>query len=268
MPNAYLELAFPWSGPPYVAVMTSSSSDTDSPSERRSVGRTRLITAASIVAVVLAGAAAVSANVGILDSASDSSVGNASAAGDLADPSSRVLDVYLPDEVDDGDDDPREQTYEVDVAGKVTVRSTDDGLSLDEVDPEDGWRWTSEQPDATHLVVVLTNGTRTFELHAARNDDGTITARVTEPIDDPTGSSPGPAQTSAPSVTPSTSAPTPRSDDDLYDDDPFDDHGGDRDEAADALEDAADDARDAAEDRAKDQEDRSGGDDRGRDDDD
>jgi hypothetical protein len=240
--------------------MARSNPDSDPSSARRSVARTRLITGASIVAVVLAGAAAVSANVGILDSASDASVGNASAAGDLADPSSRVLDVYLSDDVVDGDDDLREQTYEVDVAGDVTVRSTADGLVLDEVDPEDGWTWTSDQPDAANLVVVLTNGTRTFELHATRNDDGTITARVSEPIDD-SSSTP----TSGPTPTVATSVVTPTIDDD---NDAFDDHGGDRDDAADAVEDALDDARDAEEDRLKELEDRAEDERRGRDDDD
>ena len=52
----------------------------------------------SIVAVGLAGATAVSANIGILDAASDSNVGNVSAAGDLTPPATQVIDVYLPDE--------------------------------------------------------------------------------------------------------------------------------------------------------------------------
>ena len=47
------------------------------------IGRTRLVTVASVLAVGLAGAVAVGANVGILDSASNTTVGNVSAVGDL-----------------------------------------------------------------------------------------------------------------------------------------------------------------------------------------
>ncbi|MBX3313270.1 MAG: hypothetical protein KF906_03030 [Actinobacteria bacterium] len=231
--------------------MTSSTPTPAPPPRRRGLdGRTRLVTVVSIVAVVLAGAAAVSANVGILDSASDGSVGSASASGDLADPSSRVLDVYLPDEVTDDDGDPFEQTYVVDVAGKVTVVSSVDGLRLGEVDPEDGWTWTLDQPDPTHIAVVMTNGARTFELDATQNLDRTITAKVTEPIDGavsaPSTAATSPPATAAPApITTSGSSVT------------VDDHGDGSDDSVERAEDESEQRESEAEDREKEQEDRS-----------
>jgi hypothetical protein len=152
-------------------------------------GRTRLITIASIVAVGLAGATAVSANIGILDSASDSPVGNASAAGDLATPPTQVVDVYLPDTTTSTapastlpSADPAVQQFTVDVAGTVAVAATETGLRLEQVAPAAGWSWTLSQSDPSALMVTMTNGARTFEFTATRTADGSIAASVDEPI--------------------------------------------------------------------------------------
>ncbi len=92
-------------------------------------GRTRLITIASIVAIGVAGATAIGANIGILNAASNNEVGNLSAAGDLT-PSTQVVDVYL-----DGQGRPSpsasatpsgSQRFTVDSAGTVDV-SADGG---------------------------------------------------------------------------------------------------------------------------------------------
>ncbi len=157
-------------------------------------GRTRLITIVSIVAVGLAGASAVSANIGILDSASDSPVGNALVTGDLGTPSTQVVDVYLPASpattttpatntaAPMPSADPTVQQFAVDVAGTVSVASTDTGLRLDQVTPAAGWSWTLTQSDPTALMVTMTNGTRTFEFTATATADGNIAASVNEPI--------------------------------------------------------------------------------------
>lgn len=154
-------------------------------------GRTRLITIVSIVAVGLAGASAVSANIGILDSASDSPVGNALVTGDLGTPSTQVIDVYLPATTATTvantaatmpSADPTVQQFAVDVAGTVSVAATDTGLRLDQVTPTAGWNWTLTQNDPTALMVTMTNGTRTFEFTAAATADGNIAASVNEPI--------------------------------------------------------------------------------------
>ena len=57
--------------------------------------RTRLITIASIAAVVVAGAFAISANVGILNAADNNEVGQLSAAGAASTPNTQVVDVYV-----------------------------------------------------------------------------------------------------------------------------------------------------------------------------
>ncbi len=154
-------------------------------------GRTRLITIVSIVAVGLAGASAVSANIGILDSASDSPVGNASLTRDLVTPSTQVVDVYLPDTsaatapttaASVPGADPTVQQFAVDVAGTIAVAAADTGLRLDQVTPAVGWSWTLAQSDPNALMVTMTNGTRTFEFTATTTADGNIAASVNEPI--------------------------------------------------------------------------------------
>ncbi|NLA34678.1 MAG: hypothetical protein GX868_03200 [Actinobacteria bacterium] len=151
-------------------------------------GHTRLITVVSILAVGLAGATAVSANLGILQTASDSPVGNASATGDLTAPT-QVIDVVMPDTVADAatasaapGTDPAVQQFAVDVAGTVSVIATNAGLKLDEVIPAAGWSWSLAQSDPMALVVTMTNGSRTFEFTASTTGDGNIAASVNEPI--------------------------------------------------------------------------------------
>lgn len=158
-------------------------------------GRTRLITIASIVAVGLAGATAVSANIGILDAASDSTVGNVAATGDLTTPSTQVIDVYLPAAsattaataapvvtASPAVGSAAVQEFAVDVAGTVAVASTDTGLRLDSVTPTAGWNWTLSQTSQAELMVTMTNGVRTLEFVATTTVDGNIAANVNEPI--------------------------------------------------------------------------------------
>jgi hypothetical protein len=156
-------------------------------------GRTRVITVASVVAVCLAGATAVSANVGILDHASESAVGNASAIGDLAPPATQVVDVYLTDPVTTTTPpttspatEPGEshdvQEFAVDVAGTIAVASSDSGLHLDRVVAAPGWTWNLTQSSPSQLLVKMTNGSRTLEFTASATPDGNITAAVNEII--------------------------------------------------------------------------------------
>jgi cytoskeletal protein RodZ len=153
-------------------------------------GRTRLITVVSIVAVGLAGATAVSANIGILDSASHSPVGNASVTGEPGTPSTEAVDVRPAEATattaaaaaTSPDVDPPVQQFAVDVAGTVAVAATDAGLRLDQVTPSPGWTWNLAQSDPTRLTVTMTNGTSTLEFIATTTADGNIAASVTEPI--------------------------------------------------------------------------------------
>jgi hypothetical protein len=152
-------------------------------------GRTRLVTIVSIVAVGLAGAAAVSANIGILDAASDSNVGNVSAAGDLTPASTQVIDVPASEMSSTTSntaaapvDAVGVQAFTVDSAGTVAVASTASGLRLESVTPAGGWTWNLTQTSQTELMVTMTDGARNLEFVATATADGNIAASVNEPI--------------------------------------------------------------------------------------
>lgn len=165
-------------------------------------GPTRFITVASIVAVGLAGAAAVSANVGILDAASDSDVGNVSVAGDLTPVTPQVVDVYLPSDTSSTTTSTTVgasasststtvgpaalangiQEFTVDSAGTVAVAKTATGLRLESVTPTAGWKWNLSQTAPTELMVKMTNGVRNLEFVAIAMPDGSIAASVNEPF--------------------------------------------------------------------------------------
>ena len=81
--------------------------------------RTALVTAAGIAAVVVAGAFAVGANVGILDASSDDEIGTLSAAGDLV-PTTAATPAPLTT-TPATSTTAAAQTYLVDAAGTVTV---------------------------------------------------------------------------------------------------------------------------------------------------
>lgn len=146
--------------------------------------RTRLVTLAAIAAVGASGAIAIGANIGILDAANDSSTGNLSAAGDLAAPSTQVIDVYV---------DPSTtsttaasaggaQEFAVDAAGTVSVSQSAAGLRLDAAAPSAGWTWSLNQSGPTDLAVTFTNGVRTLEFAATTTAEGNVAASVTEPM--------------------------------------------------------------------------------------
>lgn len=138
--------------------------------------RTRLITILSIVGVAVAGAAAVAANVGILDSVADSSV-NAGPANEIFPPGTQVVDVYLPGSMDNA-----AQEFAVEAAGTVEVTPTASGVALEMVTPALGWQWTLAQSDPQALTVTFTDGVSTLEFVATKSADGTIAASVGEII--------------------------------------------------------------------------------------
>ncbi|MDO8390044.1 MAG: hypothetical protein Q7V57_06120 [Actinomycetota bacterium] len=142
--------------------------------------RTQILTAAAIVAVGISGAIAVAANVGIMNAADNSTVGGVASAADLMPTDTQVVDVYL------GPDNTTAtggQEFSVDVAGTVTVSSSSVGvIRLDGVAAASGWSWTLTQTDSSALLVTFTDGARTLEFTATAAADGTITAKVNEPV--------------------------------------------------------------------------------------
>lgn len=140
--------------------------------------RTKIITATSIIGVLMAATAAVGANVGILSSTGETKVGTLSAAGDLTTSTGNatggpgtsataVVDAGL-------------STFSVDQAGTVAVSSTSAGLGLGPVSPNPGWTWTVVDPGPSRVRVRFTDGSRTLELSAHTTTDGTVSATVEE----------------------------------------------------------------------------------------
>jgi hypothetical protein len=135
------------------------------PTERLS-GRTKLITAASILAVVLASLFAVAANLGILNSADRSSVGTLSAAGDLTPAVASERS--------------RSQVFSVGTAGTVTLSSVDGHARVDRISPAAGWSGRAVEASGAEVAVSFTDGTRTLELTATVAADGSLAGDVTD----------------------------------------------------------------------------------------
>ena len=193
--------------------------------------RTALISAASVVGVVLAGATAVGANIGILDQADNSGIGELSAAADTTAVEPRVIDVPLDpqspsptivrlDTADTADteasDDTAPQPFIVEDAGVVSLEATADGIRISEVTPNGGWTWIDNEPGDGTVSITFDSDDATYVFTASLAEDGSVLAAVEQPIIQivtkpaPTSSSDG-----------SAAAPD---DDDEYDDDEYDDH--------------------------------------------
>ena len=137
------------------------------------------ITAVGIAAVIVAGAFAVGANLGILDASSNNEIGTLDAAGALvpttdAAPAPATTVSAAP--ITTG-----AQTYLVDAAGVVGVDAHGDVLAVSAVDANPGWTWTAGPADATHVELTFTDGVRTVVFTATRAADGTVDAQVDEP---------------------------------------------------------------------------------------
>jgi hypothetical protein len=190
--------------------------------------RTAFITAAAVTGVMLAGTAAVGANIGILNAADSDNVGELSAAVTVSaeadtSPNSaepQVIDVYLDEPLVTADPaaaplviepavvspESVTQQFDVDDAGTVNVKTTKTGVLLDGVVAADGWSWSSEQPSATELVVTFASADSDYIFYANLALDGTIMARVDEPIVKVVqAATPSPSQT--PAATPPAAQP-------------------------------------------------------------
>ena len=182
------------------------------------IRKTAAITAASIAGVILAGGAAVGANIGILNAADDNALGDLSAEAPITtlytEPTATVQPI-----VNSTDSNGSSQSFGVDTAGTVEIDTDGSGLQLSDVRTNQGWSWQETRTDQNAVTVTFTSGADTLEFTATQNDDGTISASVDRPI-----------ITAAPSQTPAT--PTYSDDeydeyeDDEYDDDEYEDDEG------------------------------------------
>jgi hypothetical protein len=164
------------------------------------IRRTAAITAASIAGVILAGGAAVGANIGILNAADDNTLGTLSAEAPITTPATASAQPL----VDVTNATGTSQRFTVDNAGTVEVEFDDNGLRLKDVRTSQGWAWEETSTDSTSVTVRFTSGADALEFSAIPNDDGTISAGVERPV--------------------ITSTPTTISDPNSYDDDYDDEH--------------------------------------------
>lgn len=139
-----------------------------------------IITAASIAGVILAGGAAVGANVGILGAADNGTIGNLSAESVVA--TAEPLPQPSP-----GADEPSPtiQTFAVDAAGEIDVERTGTGLAPAEVRTSPGWAWQDAGSSDDVIAVRFSSASEVLEFRAALDGDGAITATVERPTPDP-----------------------------------------------------------------------------------
>ncbi len=146
--------------------------------------RNAMITAASVAAVVLTAATAVGANMGILSSADKSPLGTLAANVPVAVTEPEVVDIYLDDAPAPTDTTTGvvSQEFAVDAAGTVVLDSTLSTLRLGTVNANEGWAWSLSQTSDTELLVTFVSDSGTLEFVAALGPDGTVQARVDQPV--------------------------------------------------------------------------------------
>lgn len=181
------------------------------------IRKTAAITAASIAGVIIAGGAAVGANIGILSAADNNDLGGLSAQAPIVSPTTEQLVIIEPiAELASSTDS--SQTFTVDLAGEVEIDLAETGLRLGDARANQGWSWQeSATVDGTIVVTFSSNGDQ-LVFTATGNDDGTISASVDRPVS---------ASIGAP--VPPMSAPSSSYDDDHDEDNYYDEDRDDED---------------------------------------
>jgi hypothetical protein len=191
------------------------------------------VTAAAIAGVLLAGTAAVAANIGILNAADSSAIGDLAATDELLatpnddTPTVTVASVEAPETTAVTTTVPAgaAQQYDIAQTGSVWVLATRSGIALDHVVVEEGWTSALSQSDPRVLRVDFTNADRSIVFTAALGDDGSVVVDVTEPT-----TVVGAAPAAAPATTAPQDAAGSTSARDTYDDDHDDEYDHDDDE--------------------------------------
>jgi hypothetical protein len=138
----------------------------------------------AVAGVIVAGTAAVAANIGILNAADSSAIGELAATDQLvavaptmsSAPTTSSVVTTVPSNADGTTE------YAVDDAGTVKLATGPSGLILAEVSANSGWTPADAQSDPMSLTVGFTDGTRTVIFTATLAADGSIAADVTEPM--------------------------------------------------------------------------------------
>ncbi len=135
--------------------------------------RKGLITAGLIVVVVAAGAIAVGANLGILNAAEPASLGVLTA-------SAAELNTAAPART--GIAAPAQQKFIVERAGSVSVVAGGKGIRVADVSAGRGWKWKLVQTAQRKLTVTFKSRKATYVFTAVLRPDGTIKARLQQPV--------------------------------------------------------------------------------------
>jgi hypothetical protein len=140
------------------------------------VNRTALAAAASIVAVVLAGTAALAANFGILTGGSEGEIVAPSVVSTL--PETLVVDVPV-EVVTETTAAPETLAYQVEGVGVVTLERSEDTLRLVSVDLDSQWQFT-ELPSSNGVVVRFFSADQVIAFSATVVDGEAIIEVVDE----------------------------------------------------------------------------------------
>ncbi|MFN0026630.1 MAG: hypothetical protein ACKV2O_05495 [Acidimicrobiales bacterium] len=181
--------------------------------------RTGLITAAAVAAVITSGAAAVGANVGILNLASGTTTGKLSAdeltvANVATGANLQASGVTVPAG--------QPQLFQVSNAGTVSLAVLNNQLTLVAIQPAAGWTATVVESGARSLEASFTNGTRTVSFQAEAEDNGRIETEVRDSSSSSSSSTSSTSTTAGSGASTSTSTSTSMDDDDDGDDDSTD----------------------------------------------
>lgn len=128
--------------------------------------RTAVVTAASIAGVVLAGATALGANLGILSSAGNA--GDLSAIAAATSPSSSTTIGSTSETI----------AYQVQGVGVVSLTRAGERLALAGVQAGAGWTWTVEE-EGDEVSITFRNGDRKIEFKA-QVEGGSVAVQVEE----------------------------------------------------------------------------------------
>lgn len=135
--------------------------------------RTALITAGSIAAVVLAGAVAIGANLGILTVADSSPIGKLSASAPAQANAGKVVEVYTGQVP---------QKYIIRKAGTVEVAASGGAVRVVSVHAARRWKWALTQTSNGKLMITFRFKSTTYQFSAIAGRGGTILARVVQPV--------------------------------------------------------------------------------------
>lgn len=186
------------------------------------------MTAAAVAGVLLAGTAAVAANLGILNAADSSAIGDLTATDELLPADSTATTTIATTTstmfAETSGAETAAQQYDIAGTGTVWVATTRSGVALDHVVAETGWTPMLTQADLRSLRVDFVNGDRTVVFTASLGDDGLVVVDVTEPTTVVAATPVAPAATSATPVPTTVSGDHDDDDHDAGDDHDDDDH--------------------------------------------